>query len=315
VTAPGHVALIGPTASGKTALGLELAQSVHGIEIVSVDSMAVYRGMDIGTAKPTVAERGEVPVHLIDVVDPSFDFTVRHYQQGAAVVIADIERRSNRALFVGGTGLYLRSVTDGLELPGVWPEIAGALETDADTQGPEALYARLEKLDPVAASRIEPSNRRRVVRALEVTVGSGRPFSSYGPGLRAYPVSVVTQVGIPYVARIHDELIATRFESLMAIGLLEEVRALAVAPGGMSRTARQAIGYRELLAHIEEGVPSDEAIGSAIRRTRVLARRQWSWFKRDPRVRWLDPTGDLALQLLEQWNIAGASVKRAPVGD
>ncbi len=199
------MALIGPTASGKTALGLELARCAEGVEIVSVDSMAVYRGMDIGTAKPTVAERAEIPVHMVDLVDPSFDFTVRHYQSGAAEVLTDIERRSNRALFVGGTGLYLRSITDGLELPGVWPEIAAGLETDADVRGPEMLHARLEKLDPVAASRIEPTNRRRVVRALEVTVGSGKPFSSYGPGLRAYPVSNVTQVGIPYVGSIHDE--------------------------------------------------------------------------------------------------------------
>jgi tRNA dimethylallyltransferase len=314
------VALIGPTASGKTALGLALARNdrcveMGGIEIVSVDSMAVYRGMDIGTAKPTVSERGDIAVHMIDLVEASFDFTVSHYQEGAREVLAGIEGRSNRALFVGGTGLYLRSVIDGLLLPGVWPEIAAELETDADKQGPAALHARLEELDPLAASRIEPTNRRRVVRALEVTVGSGMPFSSYGPGLRAYPASAVTQVGIPYVASIHDEMIEKRFERLLALGLLDEVRALAAAPGGLSRTARQAIGYRELLSHIEDGVPLDVAVGAAIRRTRVLARRQWSWFRRDPRIRWLDPGADLGGQLLGHWNEAGASGARARVGD
>lgn len=309
------MALIGPTASGKTALGLGLARARSGVELVSVDSMAVYRGMDIGTAKPTVAERGDVPVHMIDLVDASFDFTVRHYQEGATQVVPDIESRGHRALFVGGTGLYLRSVTDGLRLPGVWPEIAAQLESDADLRGPAALYARLEELDPVAASRIEPANRRRVVRALEVTVGSGMPFSSYGPGLRAYAPSNVVQVGIPYVATKHDELIARRFEQLLALGFLDEVRSLAAAPGGLSRTARQAIGYRELLAHIEDEVPFEVAVDSAIRRTRVLARRQWSWFKRDPRIRWLDPAGDLLAQFLDQWDEARGSCERARVGD
>jgi tRNA dimethylallyltransferase len=311
----GHVALIGPTASGKTSLALALAHKRPDAELVSVDSMAVYRGMDIGTAKPSEAERGGIDLHMIDLVDPSFDFTVSHYQSGARDVVGGIEARGNRALFVGGTGLYLRSVTDDLRLPGVWPDIAAELEADADLNGTPDLHARLGLLDPLAASRIEPTNRRRVIRALEVTLGSGTPFSSFGPGLRSYPASSVTQVGIPYVANLHDELIRARFERLLAVGLLGEIRGLLRSPEGLSRTARQAIGYRELLCHIEGGVSLEEAAQSAIRRTRALARRQWSWFRRDPRVFWLDPAGDLPAQLIERWDACTASAPSLAVGD
>jgi tRNA dimethylallyltransferase len=298
------MALVGPTASGKTSLALELARCRQDAEIVSVDSMAVYRGMDIGTAKPSVAERAGLTVHMIDLVDPSEDFTVREFQDAARRVIADIEGREKRALLVGGTGLYLRAVIDELRLPGRWPDVGAALEADADILGPEALHSRLKVLDPVAAERIEPSNRRRVLRALEVTLGSGVPFSSFGPGLLTYPPSTFLQVGIPYVQSVHDANVASRFEELIDEGLLEEVRRLAAAPAGMSRTARQAIGYRELLDQIENGTPFDEAVRSAVQRTRTLARRQWSWFRRDPRIEWLDPADDLFTQLLARWDAA-----------
>jgi tRNA dimethylallyltransferase len=313
--AEGHVALIGPTASGKTSLALQVARLRRDAEIVSVDSMAVYRGMDIGTAKPAPDERTGLAVHMIDIVDPSEDFTVGQFQSEARAVVAGIRERGHRALFVGGTGLYLRAVTDDLRLPGRWPEVAASLEADADVLGAEALHTRLSALDPVAAGRIEPSNRRRIVRALEVTLGSGTPFSSYGPGLLTYPRSDVTQVGIPYVASEHDARIAERFDRLLEAGLLAEVRELASAPGGLSRTARQAIGYRELLAHLENGVSYEDAVESAIRRTRVLARRQWAWFRRDPRIVWLDPRRDLLGQLLEHWDLAAARSVRIRVGD
>jgi tRNA dimethylallyltransferase len=313
--AGGHVALIGPTASGKTSLALDLARLRSDAEIVSVDSMAVYRGMDIGTAKPTNEERTGLAVHMIDIVDPREDFTVGQFQSEARAVVSGISDRGHRALFVGGTGLYLRAVTDDLRLPGRWPEVAASLEAEADVLGAEALHTRLSSLDPVAAGRIEPSNRRRIVRALEVTLGSGTPFSSYGPGLLTYPRSEVTQVGIPYVASEHDARIAERFNRLLDAGLLAEVRELASAPGGMSRTARQAIGYRELLAHIENGVRYEDAVEAAIRRTRALARRQWAWFRRDPRIVWLDPGADLLGQLLEHWDLLPARSNRIRVGD
>lgn len=226
-------------------------------------------------------------------------------------------------MLVGGTGLYLRSITDDLNMPGRWPAVASALEDDADRDGPEMLHAKLEVLDPVAAARIEPSNRRRVVRALEVTIGSGAPFSSFGPGLGIYPTCAMVLVGVPYIPSVHDERVASRFNELLEDGLLEEVRALSREPGGLSRTARQAIGYRELLAHIENGTPYAEAVQGAVQRTRVLARRQWSWFKRDPRIEWLDPSGDLLGQLLERFDAAAPerAARRAgtticaPVGD
>jgi tRNA dimethylallyltransferase len=229
--------------------------------------------------------------------------------------MAGIESRGHRALLVGGTGLYVRAVVDELELPGRWPQIAARLDAEADGPGGvEALHARLAVLDPVAAGRMERANRRRVVRALEVTLGSGRPFSSFGPGLEVYPPSPVVLVGIRFDAAVHDALIEGRFHALLAAGFLDEVRALAARPGGMSRTARQALGYRELLAHVEQSMPLDDAVAAAVGRTRAFARRQWSWFKRDPRIHWLEPDGDLLTGLAAALDRAGSDPP-APVGD
>jgi tRNA dimethylallyltransferase len=297
------VALVGPTASGKSALALELARRRPEAELVSVDSMVIYRGMDIGTAKPSPAERAEVRYHLLDLVDPDEEFTLPRFQAAARAALAGIEGRGHRALLVGGTGLYLRAVVDGLDVPGRWPEVSAALEAEAAAPGgTEALHARLAVLDPVAAARMTPGNRRRVVRALEVTMGAGRPFSSFGPGLDAYPPTPVRLVGLRPDPAAHRARIEARFAELLARGLLEEVRTLAGRPGGLSRTARQALGYRELLAHVEDGVPLEQAVDEAVRRTRAFARRQWAWFRRDPRITWLDPSGDLLAQLLELWD-------------
>jgi tRNA dimethylallyltransferase len=267
--------------------------------------MAVYRHMDIGTAKPPPGERR---YHLVDLVDPGEEFTVFQFQAAARQLLADLEAGGRRALLVGGTGLYLRAVVDGLELPGRWPEVRARLEREAQRPGGvPALHARLAVLDPVAAGRTTPTNRRRVVRALEVTIGSGRPFSSFGPGLEHYGPAAIPMVGIPFDPPVVDAAISRRFEGLLEAGLLEEVRALAARPGGLSRTARQALGYRELLAHLEHGVPLEEAVREAVRRTRAFARRQWAWFRRDPRIEWLDPSGDMVGQLVARWDAAGAS--------
>jgi tRNA dimethylallyltransferase len=189
---------------------------------------------------------------------------------------------------VGGTGLYLRSVVDDLDIPGRYPEAAASLEAELDSGGaePADLHARLAGLDPVGAARIEPTNRRRVVRALEVTLGAGRPFSEFGPGLEAYPASGIPQVGLAVGAEETDRRITERFSAMVEAGLVEEVRALASRPAGISRTARQALGYREVLAHVEDGVPLDVCLEEAVRRTRQFARRQASWFRRDPRITW-----------------------------
>jgi tRNA dimethylallyltransferase len=229
-----------------------------------------------------------VPHHLIDLVDPDEEFTLTQFQQTARAALDDIERRGRHALLVGGTGLYLRSVVDDLEIPGRYPEVAASLEAelDAGRAGPADLHARLAELDPVGAGRMEPTNRRRVVRALEVTLGAGRPFSEYGPGLEAYPASGVPQVGLAVDAEEIDRRIAARFAAMVEAGLVGEVRALHSRPRGISRTARQALGYRELLAHLEHGVPLDDCLEEAVRRTRQFARRQASWFRRDPRIVW-----------------------------
>jgi tRNA dimethylallyltransferase len=300
------LALVGPTASGKSALALALARRRPEAELVSVDSMGVYRGMDIGTAKPRAVDRREVPCHLVDLVDPDEEFSVGQFQQAARRALVDITGRGHRALYVGGTGLYLRAVVDDLDIPGRWPEVAVTLHAEAGRPGgSERLHARLSALDPVAAARIDPGNRRRVVRALEVTLGSGRPFSSFGPGLDVYPHSAVVMMGIRFDPAVHDVLIERRFHDLLDQGLLDEVRGL-VARGGLSRTARQALGYRELLAHLESGIPLADAVAEAVRRTRAFARRQWAWFRRDPRIHWLDPDDDLLAQLIDAWD-TGAS--------
>jgi tRNA dimethylallyltransferase len=284
------VSLLGVTASGKSEAAQDLARRRGDVELVSVDSMCVYRGMDIGTSKPTPAQQAEVPHHLIDLVEPDEEFTVLEFQGAARRALRDIAGRGHHALLVGGTGLYLRAVVDDLQFPGRYPEVKAALEAELDA-GVEvpALHGRLAVLDPVAAGRMEPTNCRRVVRALEVTLGSGRPFSTFGPGLKSFPPTPVTMIGLTRSTEEVDRQIADRFGRWMEEGLLQEVGELAARPGGISRTARQALGYRELLAHVEEGAPLQTCVEEAVRRTRSFARRQASWFRRDPRIVWTDP--------------------------
>ncbi len=276
--------LIGPTASGKSALAVALAAAVGDVEIVSMDSMAVYRGMDIGTATPSMADRGGVPHHLLDVVDPWCEHTVADHQAMVNEVLADISGRGHRALLVGGTGLYVRAVVDRLSIPARYPEVRAALEADPDT---EALHRRLSELDPLAASRMEPMNRRRILRALEVTLGSGMPFSAHGPGLGEHAPVSWPIIGLELERPLVDRRIAERYAIQMEVGFLDEVRTLAALPEGLSPTARQALGYRELLSHIEQGVPLETAVTEAITRTRRFARRQQRWFRRDPRIQWI----------------------------
>ena len=296
------VALVGPTASGKSALAHSLAFDHHDtVEILCVDAMTVYRGMDLGTAKPTRAERAEVSYHLLDLVEPSEEFTVAQYQAAARVAANDVWRAEPKVLYVGGTGLYGRAVLDNLAIPGQYPHVRALLEARAADELP-TLYAELEFLDPLAASRMEATNARRVVRALEVTLGAGRPFSSYGEGLVTYGPARVVQVALQSDFEQLDLRIATRFRTWMDQGLLEEVTALASAPGGLSRTARQAVGYRELLRHVEEGADLEACVEDAIIQSRRLARRQRSWFLRDPRIEWFDDPVRARARLLDVLN-------------
>lgn len=282
-----HLVLVGPTASGKSAVAVALAElrasAGRPTEIVSCDSMAVYRGMDIGTATPTEAERGGVPHHLLNVIDPSDEFSVKEFVGLVDDALGDIASRGASAVLVGGTGLYVQAVVDRFDLPGRYPEVAAQLEL----LGTEELAARLEALDPLAASRVPPGNRRRLVRALEVTIGSGRPFSASGPGMDAYPPTPFVLTGLTVSRDDLGPRIAERYRRQMDAGFLDEVAALD-AGAGWSRTAREALGYRELAAHLRGECTLDEAIDTAVTRTRRFAVRQQRWFGRDPRIRWFD---------------------------
>jgi tRNA dimethylallyltransferase len=300
------LAIVGSTATGKSALAMSVARRLGGLEIVSVDSMQVYRGMDIGTAKPSRADRDEVVHHLIDVAEPSEDFTVVRFQREYAAAVAAIDARGHRALLVGGTGLYLRAVLDRLDPPGEWPAIRAELDAEDDVP---ALHARLAQLDPLAASRMAPTNRRRVVRALEVCLGSGRAFSSFGPGLTSYAPNGVVQVGLHVDRTVLTQRIRARFEAQMAAGFLDEVAALAARAEPLSRTAAQGLGYRELLAHLRGELLLDEAVDLATTRTRQFAVRQERWFRRDPRIHWIDVTAPGANPLEDVLIRLGDSVR------
>ncbi len=305
-----HLAIVGPTASGKSAVALAVATALD-VEIVSLDSMQVYRGMDIGTAKPSPADQTAVRHHLVDVAEPSEEWSVRATQTAARAAVADIEARGRRALFVGGTGLYVRAVVDGLRVPPRDADVRAVLERETATPvGLARAYGRLETVDPLAASRIEPGNRRRVVRALEVLETTGRPFSSFGSGLTEYgpPAFDVGLVGVWLPRAELGRRIADRFRAMRAEGLEAEVRALAARSGGLSRTAAQAIGYKEILSHLAGDIASPaDAFDLAVRRTRQFARRQRVWFRRDPRIRWVGTARnphDLAAVVLALWSNA-----------
>jgi tRNA dimethylallyltransferase len=283
VAARSPVVVLGPTASGKSAVAMAAAGAVSRTEIVAVDAMQVYRGMDIGTAKPSVADRAVVRHHCLDLVEPDVEFAVTDYRAAFDDAVATI---AGRPLLVAGTGLYLTAVIDRLDVPGIWPEI----RADLDGQPLDRLWERLRTLDPVAAGRIEPGNRRRVVRALEVCLGSGRPFSSFGPGVGTYPPVDAVLIGLRWPRPALADRIEERVHTMVASGLVDEVARL--ADRGLSRTAGQALGYKELLAHLEGRASLDEAVAETVARTRRFAVRQERWFRRDPRVRWYDVDRD-----------------------
>jgi tRNA dimethylallyltransferase len=284
------LALVGPTAVGKTALSLRLARAL-GAEIVSVDSMLVYRGMDVGTAKPTLAERWEVPHHLIDLVEPSEPFSIATYQRAARAAIEGVDARGHASLLVGGSGLYLRAVVDDLAFPGTHPATRSALEREAAAVGAERMHERLAMLDPVAAVRIEPANVRRTVRALEVRAITGHPFSAFAEEWQRYDPKAVRAAGLRMprdllVARIRD-----RVGSMLEAGWLGEVQGLVDQGFGGWLTSSQAIGYAELALHVRREMALEEAVEAIVKRTATLARRQMAWFRRDPRIRWFDVEG------------------------
>jgi tRNA dimethylallyltransferase len=274
---------------------MALASERDDVEIVAVDAMQVYRGMDIGTAKPSSTDQHKVPHHCIDLVDPAETYTVAEFQRAASGALAQIATRDHVAVLVAGTGMYLTAVIDNLTLPGEWPAIRAELEAETDLA---ALHRRLLALDPAAAAKIEPTNQRRIVRALEVCLGSGLPFSGFGPGTSAYPPIDTLQIGLRWSREQLAARVEQRVHRMLDAGLLDEVRELLKRPEGVSRTARQALGYRELIAAIEGACSIQSAIDEIILRTRQFAVRQERWFRRDPRIRWVDITADPVAEVL-----------------
>ena len=292
------LALVGPTASGKSEAGIALAEAL-GAEVVSVDSMLVYRGMDVGTAKPTAEQRARVRHHLLDLVDPSERFTVARYQEEARRAL----RAAPRPLLVGGSGLYFRAVVDRLVFPPEDQAVRAALEAEADELGAEELYRRLAQSDPVAAARIEPGNVRRIVRALEVTAITGAQFSSFAEAWDRYEPAHVRAAGIRIDRRALGVRVGRRVRAMLDAGWLDEVRALVARGFGSWLTATQAIGYAEFTRHLDGKLDLDEAVQLTVKRTKDLARRQMAWFARDPRIRWFDAEDDGAIETVN--DVAG----------
>jgi tRNA dimethylallyltransferase len=277
------------------------------VEIVSLDSMQVYRRLDVGTAKPTVAERAAVPHHVIDVIEPTDEWSAMRHQAAARAAVSGIEARGKRALLVGGTGLYVQAVVDDLRFPSEDPDLRAELEArTAEPGGVAAAYEDLRRRDPDAAEKIDPHNARRIVRALEVIRLTGKPFSSFGAGLdqfgpTAFPVRMV---GVWVPRDVLNVRISERFAAMRDAGLVDEVQRLLAGPS-LSRTAIQAIGYREIIGAISDHGSLDEAFDTAVRRTRSFARRQRMWFRRDPRITWLGATDNhcaLLPTLLATWS-------------
>jgi tRNA dimethylallyltransferase len=286
-TRPRVVAVVGPTAAGKSDAALRIAEAL-GAEVVNADSMQLYRGMDIGTAKLSLAERRGVPHHLLDVWDVRETASVAAYQAMAREVIDPLDV----AVVVGGSGLYVRAALDAFEFPGTDPEVRARLERDLADTSAEAMHARLSDADPVAAQAILPTNARRIVRALEVVEITGRPFSAQ-PGMETYASVYDTRyVGIaPHLTAL-DERIDRRVDVMWARGLVEEVRHLDGLREGV--TASRALGYQQVLAHLDGEYGEDEARARTKLATRQFARRQLKWFRRDPRIEWYD-SGDAAV--------------------
>jgi len=282
-----QVAIVGTTASGKSQVAMALAKELGNIELVSADSMAIYRGMDLATAKASVADRNLVPHHLIDIADPTEEFSVAAFQAAGVAALASVAKRGNHAIVVGGSGLYQRSLIDQLEIPPMYPEHRAQLEAEvAEGKMPE-LYGELLAADPEAASRIEASNARRLVRALEVIRGGAGKFSDHAPSLKSYPETAIPQWGISFAPELVDQRIEERFATWIAAGLVEEVEALLSLGKPLNRTALQAAGYAEMIEHLSGAISLDEAVARSCARSRQLARRQWRWFRRDPRITWL----------------------------
>ena len=297
-----RLAIVGTTASGKSKLAMSIAEKVQDFEIVSLDSMQIYKRMDIGTAKPTREEQAIIPHHMIDIVEPHEEYTISQFQIEAQRAIDEIDSRGMLPLLVGGTGLYLRTIIDELDIPGQFLKTRQKLESNPNTA---ELYQKLSELDPLASTRMEPNNRRRVIRALEVTIGSGMKFSSYGPGLSVYKESAYEIIGLRWERAEIDRRITARFYVQMESGFLNECERLFDSKDPLSRSASQALGYKHLFQYIKGECCLDEAVEAAIKDTKKFARKQERWFRRDPRINWIDISEDVAESLPQILKVLG----------
>lgn len=288
-------AIVGPTASGKSALALRIAAETGG-EIVSADSRQVYRRMDIGTAKPTPEERRRVPHHMLDVADPTERYDVARYQREARAVLADLEHRGVRAIVVGGTGLYVRALLDGLEVSALPrdPEVRARLEGEARRLGPEGLHARLAAIDPVAAARVDPRNTRRVVRYLEVATIAGSVSALWRTGERI----AAAKIGLMPPRPLLLERIERRVREMVERGVLDETARLLEAGVDPQLPSMSGHGYPHWVRHLRGEIDIETAIGLCVRDTKAYSKRQMTWFRRDGGIRWCDPTTTDPLTLL-----------------
>jgi tRNA dimethylallyltransferase len=297
------VAVVGPTAAGKSALGIALAAALGG-EVVNADSMQLYRGMDIGTAKLGPDEWEGVPHHLLDCWDVTHTASVAEYQADARAVVDRLLAQGRTPVLVGGSGLYVRAVLSELDFPGTDPAVRARLEAELDAEGPGALHTRLAAVDPAAAAAILPANGRRIVRALEVVEITGQPFTARLPAPR--PVYDAVQVGVDLDPDSLDERIERRVDHMWERGLVDEVRALEPLGLREGRTASRALGYAQVLRMLDGELSEEDAVRLTAQSTRRFVRRQRAWFRRDPEVRWLDPTApDVVARALEVVSTGG----------
>jgi len=283
VAAPPVIAVVGPTGSGKSDLAVNLALALDG-EVINADAMQFYRGMDIGTAKITMAERRGVPHHLLDTLDVTEEASVSDFQSQARKTIDDIHRRGKRAILAGGSGLYVRAALDVLEFPGTDPALRARLEAEHSELGTEALLARLRTVDPASAARV--SDARRIIRALEVHELTGRPFSSFMPRREYHQPAI--QLGLSVDREVLRERLAERVHRMVDAGLLDEIRLLDASGLRRGKTASRALGYSQFLRVVDGTSTVADAAEETIVATRQFARRQLTWFRADPRITWLD---------------------------
>jgi len=298
------IVICGATATGKSDLAISVAQHVNG-EIINADSMQIYKGMDIGTAKLTVVERQGIQHHLLDVLEVNQDSTVAWYQNIAREMISDIESRGKTAIVVGGTGLYIKSILDELNFPDTDPTVRENLEKELENIGLNALFERLEKLDPAAAIAIDRANARRVIRALEVIAITGKPFTANLPREASTRYPDAQQFGLVMDRSTLDERISARVDLMWDKGFVAEVDGLLESGITEGRTAQLALGYSQIIAFRKGLISEDEAREDTKRATRQYARRQETWFSRDSRITWISPTQprlELVLSQLEKIN-------------